>query len=502
MGSAKRSQRNGRAPPQLRSRTTRSSRARLLTTDDTTNNTQLLTDQLRSLGLYAAPTLGDGNCLFRALSDQLYGSPSKHPQLRKDICDWIEHHKDRYEPFVEDERGLDVHLRCMRENATYGGHMELSAFAHMTRRNVKVVQPGLVYVIEWAAFNDAASSPPPQDQDDDEGLSGKDRRKQRKERMRAEKDREKDDDNDEEEGEGGTVYVAYHDWEHFSSIRNLRGPHTGLPNRADNDKPSKSEKPPSKKAEAPSEHRKVPKVKLKLSAPPTPSATPAPESRPDTLRLPSDIPLPTSRAASPAMSTSISGSSVPSSSCSTLSSLSTLRNTHCYLDGLPPGSPMKLTPGGESPLLYYSAPESPMKVAPSTSAGRAERSPKRSFDESSASDGEGGGETPALSSPSSSSTSPSPPPPPSSKTKERAHPYQKPNLTQRQRKKLGLPKSNPGPSGAREDCHSRWEVQAPGEGAGGPGEGEGEAGVEGEEEEWKKNGTGRVDVRGFRELKI
>lgn len=27
--------------------------------------------------------------------------------------------------------------------------MELSAFAHLKRRNVKVIQPGLVYVIEW-----------------------------------------------------------------------------------------------------------------------------------------------------------------------------------------------------------------------------------------------------------------------------------------------------------------------------------------------------------------
>ncbi|KAJ7748592.1 hypothetical protein B0H16DRAFT_901082 [Mycena metata] len=134
---------------QLRPRTTRSSKARLLT--DPMENTALLTEQLRSLGLYAAPTVGDGNCLFRALSDQLYGSPSKHPQLRRDVCDWIARHKTRYEPFVEDERGLEVHLRCMRENATYGGHMELSAFAHLTRRNVKVIQPGLVYVIEWAA---------------------------------------------------------------------------------------------------------------------------------------------------------------------------------------------------------------------------------------------------------------------------------------------------------------------------------------------------------------
>ena len=55
--------------------------------------------------------------------------------------------------------------------ATYGGHMELSAFAHMTRRNIKVVQPGLVYVIEWragggsAAAEASSSSAPPSQSD-------------------------------------------------------------------------------------------------------------------------------------------------------------------------------------------------------------------------------------------------------------------------------------------------------------------------------------------------
>lgn len=44
--------------------------------------------------------------------------------------------------------------------ATYGGHLELSAFAHMTRRNVKVIQPGLVYVIEWNAGGDPSQDSP------------------------------------------------------------------------------------------------------------------------------------------------------------------------------------------------------------------------------------------------------------------------------------------------------------------------------------------------------
>ncbi|TFY74971.1 hypothetical protein EWM64_g9042 [Hericium alpestre] len=214
MGSSKRHQRSLKAPPQMR-RTTRSSKGRLLS--DPTENTQQLTSQLRQLGLYAANTLGDGNCLFRALSDQLYGTEGYHLQLRRDICDWIEKHKTRYEPFVEDERGLDVHLQLMRQPATYGGHLELSAFAHMARRDVKVIQPGLVYVIEWASGWDPAppdvdastpssSSPPTPDETLDDRL----RRPTRRERKRAEKDKlpppPSIDDSDDEST--GTVYVA------------------------------------------------------------------------------------------------------------------------------------------------------------------------------------------------------------------------------------------------------------------------------------------------------
>lgn len=60
-------------------------------------------------------------------------------------------------------------------------------------------------------------------------------------------------------------------------------------------------------------------------------------------------------------------------------------------------------------------------------------------------------------------------------------------LTRRQRKLLGLPKLRrmAGPYDRREGPTTR--------GGGGKGD---------EESEWKKNGTGRVDVRGFRELKI
>jgi OTU domain-containing protein 3 len=57
----------------------------LVTSTDTNPNEQL-SAQLSLLGLYAAPTIGDGNCLFRALADQVYGSAALHAQVRSLPC--------------------------------------------------------------------------------------------------------------------------------------------------------------------------------------------------------------------------------------------------------------------------------------------------------------------------------------------------------------------------------------------------------------------------------
>ena len=89
--------------------------------------------------------------------------------------------------------------------ATYGGHLELSAFAHMTKRNVKVIQPGLVYVIEWNAGGDFGDSSA--QGDDDPNLDDREKRRQRRERRRSEQEQAAADD--EETPISGTVYVAY-----------------------------------------------------------------------------------------------------------------------------------------------------------------------------------------------------------------------------------------------------------------------------------------------------
>lgn len=106
-----------------------------------------LNAQLRSMGLYAANITGDGNCLFRALSDQLYGYPNQHAILRQNVCDYLESRSDKFAAFIDVEKPFEDYVRSMRQSGTYGGHLELSAFAHLKQKEIKIVQPGLVYVV-------------------------------------------------------------------------------------------------------------------------------------------------------------------------------------------------------------------------------------------------------------------------------------------------------------------------------------------------------------------
>ncbi|KAG5641217.1 hypothetical protein DXG03_005750 [Asterophora parasitica] len=613
MGSARKHTSNnnkGKPPPQLRSRTTRSSKARLLTSASPAASTALLSTQLRALGLYAADTLGDGNCLFRALSDQLYGSPSRHMELRGRVCDWIEGHRERYEPFVEDERGLEVHLRCMREHGTYGGHMELSAFAHLTRRNVKVIQPGLVYVIEWAAFATPPSSPATakstsarhlyqyhddydeegdedarEDDDDDEDDEGeddeRDRRHRRHDRVRdAPKPKPSKHAPPPQETEGDTIYVAYHDWEHFSSIRNLRGPHNGLPvvrevpppedvaSAPTQGKPSSSKHSAPAAPASPKKTITKKKVTLKLGSGSGASGSGSGSSVKEEEKDPAGVPLPASRAASPFVGPSgvlegtgagghpLRASYLPTSSTSSSSSSSSSStSTHTHSDTLPqfshsqphphhqqehpkhthaharttpsPKRALELDdPGDDSEcsseskrsrtgLRYQhsraeshdtdtNAPSPPPSSISTTSTLTSASLSSSSTSTTTSSDSPASADSPpspsSLSPLTSPASSPEPEPSPSPPSPRKTWAEEKP-LTRRQRKALGLPKPRSALRGGV--GVGAGKIVIPGGRFKRPGVVKEEVG-NGEEgdKEWVRNGAGRVDVRGFRELKI
>ncbi|KAH9856199.1 hypothetical protein C2E23DRAFT_507100 [Lenzites betulinus] len=494
MGPPKR--KHARQAPQMRSRTTRSRGKPIATNPE--ENSQMLNAQLRQLGLYAAHTIGDGNCLFRALSDQLYGTPSYHLKLRQDICDWEEAHKERYAPFVEDERGLEYHLSCMRQQATYGGHLELSAFAHMTKRNVKVIQPGLVYVIQWDAGGDPAEEPSSPVHD----TPADGQRRSRRGRTRSTSDQYPSPEDTELITSQGTVYVAYHDWEHFSSIRNLRGPHNGLPNVVEMPAPDEElPSPPTSKRKPVSKGKatlaKPSTREPKQAIPPTISVEQEEGSPP----TPSQIPLPRSASPSPPPS------SAPSSQTSSFPTIASLE-PHAYRSPkrtFDESSASSATTSESSQNAAKRAKSSSrtgsvLNMEPTVPSAPAPKDPAMDTDMDTPDLSASGSSADSVSSLSSLPSSPEATPPPPDP------PVEKP-LTRRQRKKLGVPKPrSPVVASKAARTRSAGKIVIPGgrfqKAANKPAAGETSEEDQDANAEWRKNGTGRLDVRGFRELKI
>ncbi|KAL4088479.1 hypothetical protein PRIC1_012899 [Phytophthora ramorum] len=86
--------------------------------------------QYRRLGWEVAPIRKDGNCLFRALSDQLYGHERRHLELRRRLVDFIDLERVFFEPFVAGE-GVVEYCERLREAGAWGGHPELVAASRL-----------------------------------------------------------------------------------------------------------------------------------------------------------------------------------------------------------------------------------------------------------------------------------------------------------------------------------------------------------------------------------
>ena len=123
--------------------------------------------------------LRQGNCLFHALSDQLYGHQDEHQAIRARVIEYMRENADYYKQFIdvhpggglrrnpkrknagaystqaaftppsaEDvDRVFESHLQNMAKGGTYGDNMEISAFTSAFDVDVKIYQRDFCYVI-------------------------------------------------------------------------------------------------------------------------------------------------------------------------------------------------------------------------------------------------------------------------------------------------------------------------------------------------------------------
>ncbi|XP_062889129.1 OTU domain-containing protein 3 [Mobula hypostoma] len=97
-------------------------------------------NQLLAMGLKLREVPGDGNCLFRALGDQLEGHSRNHLKHRRETVDFMIKHRQDFEPFVEDDVPFDRYVTNLEKPGTFVGNDVIVAFARNNQVNIVIHQ--------------------------------------------------------------------------------------------------------------------------------------------------------------------------------------------------------------------------------------------------------------------------------------------------------------------------------------------------------------------------
>lgn len=95
--------------------------------DEEVSDHQRLLDRLKLYDLIENTVQGDGNCQFRALSDQLYRSAEHHKAVRERVALQLKTHPRKYEGYVPMAYG--DYMKKMSKTGEWGDHVTLQAAA-------------------------------------------------------------------------------------------------------------------------------------------------------------------------------------------------------------------------------------------------------------------------------------------------------------------------------------------------------------------------------------
>ncbi|KAI4369156.1 hypothetical protein MLD38_017639 [Melastoma candidum] len=105
--------------------------------DEATTDYERLRERLQLYDLVEHKVQGDGNCQFRALSDQLYKTPDDHEYVRQEIVKQLKNHRDLYEGYVPMD--YDEYLVKMSQSGEWGDHVTLQAAADVYEAKIFVI---------------------------------------------------------------------------------------------------------------------------------------------------------------------------------------------------------------------------------------------------------------------------------------------------------------------------------------------------------------------------
>ena len=97
-------------------------------------------DALKKRGLEMVEQEGDGNCLFRAVSLQVYGDPNNHAEVRKRCMDFMAQNEEHFAQFIPDEP-FRVYVARKRILGVHGNNPEIQAFSELFNRPIEIYEP-------------------------------------------------------------------------------------------------------------------------------------------------------------------------------------------------------------------------------------------------------------------------------------------------------------------------------------------------------------------------
>mmetsp|Transcript_21141 Transcript_21141/g.47934 ORF Transcript_21141/g.47934 Transcript_21141/m.47934 type:complete len:489 (-) Transcript_21141:704-2170(-) len=108
---------------------------------DDEHTLRAFTKSLATRGLELAIQEGDGNCLFRAVSLQVYGDPGSHKEVRRKCLDFMQNNRSHFSAFITGE-SFDDYVRRKKVDGVHGNNPEIQALSELFNRPVEVFVPG------------------------------------------------------------------------------------------------------------------------------------------------------------------------------------------------------------------------------------------------------------------------------------------------------------------------------------------------------------------------
>ncbi|KAL2592698.1 hypothetical protein AAZV13_12G083000 [Glycine max] len=104
--------------------------------DDFERERQFEIDIRRAKGYEVKKMMEDGNCLFRAVADQVYGDSEVYDLIRQMCIDYMERERDHFSQFITE--GFTSYCKRKRRDKVYGNNVEIQAMCEMYNRPIHI----------------------------------------------------------------------------------------------------------------------------------------------------------------------------------------------------------------------------------------------------------------------------------------------------------------------------------------------------------------------------